>query len=288
MMLTFVHVGKTILASAIIDECIQKGNAPVTFFYHSKDDLSNNSAIAIIASLINQLLTQHPSILLSPCSIERRSDGHRTLRTFVCAKKLFKRCLDLIRNLFIIIDGLEQCDAVDRSKIFDLLAECIGESDQSDARDFRILIMSRDHPEVGDRFQGLARQIIKISEADVAADISSYIDMELKVMGSKLLPQRSPIGKKLQRSPVGKKRQRPRIARNLCVRLQKSEGKFSFITIRTLTDTWLGMFLYAEALLRGFHSHQQTINAAKDDVLPQELKNMYVTVNLPHSSLTGC
>lgn len=99
-------VGKSVLASAIIEKCKLKTDFQTAYVYCHDADSTSNTALAILKGLINQLLNQHLQML--PVFHSRRmQNGEPTLRSLTVAKTLLDDICASIPKLYLIIDGLD-------------------------------------------------------------------------------------------------------------------------------------------------------------------------------------
>jgi Cdc6-like AAA superfamily ATPase len=172
-------VGKTILASAIIDECKQKAGFITSYFYCHDGDQSSNTAIGILKGLVDQLLDQCPT-LLPPCYTKRTSSGEPVLRSLHQAKRLFEDCCSAVSKLFIIVDGLDECDQVERKQAIDIFTEVVGLCDADEQGKLRVLFVSQEYADIRRALHTSAAtrmipRIIRLVDANVKSDISTYV-----------------------------------------------------------------------------------------------------------------
>jgi hypothetical protein len=171
--------GKTILASAIVDGCKQKTDFKSCYFYCHDGDQTSNTAIGILKGLVDQLLDQH-SDLLPPCYSRRTSSGEPVLRSLHQAKTLFEDCCLAIPKLFVVVDGLDECEQGERKHTLDIFMDIVSRHDTHAQGKLRVLIVSQDYSDIRRGFHTtsnnkLTPRTIQLSDTDVEADISTYV-----------------------------------------------------------------------------------------------------------------
>ncbi|KAI0010504.1 hypothetical protein F4779DRAFT_577169 [Xylariaceae sp. FL0662B] len=108
--------GKTILASAIVDQVRSVTNTSTAFFYCKHGDPSRNTFVSIARSLLAQLLTQNDHLL--QILYEKASmSGEIVLTSKAIAKDLLHIALNNCRIAYVVLDGLDECDRNDRKDI---------------------------------------------------------------------------------------------------------------------------------------------------------------------------
>lgn len=185
-------VGKTVLASAIIDACKQRSAFVTSYFYCHADDQGSNSAVAVLRGLVDQLLDQFPQ-LLPPCHTRQTSSGEPTLRSLPLAKKLFEDFAFTIPKLFIIVDGLDECEQMERKQILDFFVEVVGKCDTEEPGKLRVLFVSQDYADIRKALHSssIARivpKVISLSSSDNERDICSYVRIWVDRIANKYTP----------------------------------------------------------------------------------------------------
>lgn len=173
------HTGKTILASAIIDECAQLPSSSTCFFYCHDEDPLSCTAVGVIKAIVDQLLVKNQHLL--PSSYTRRnSGGEAVLRSLALATKLLEDfCLTLSKT-FIVIDGLDECSPPERKQLLDALLAIVSDCDLIQAGKVRLLIVSQDFFDIRRSYLGsgttkLTPKIVPISDKDNKQDIGVYV-----------------------------------------------------------------------------------------------------------------
>ncbi|RYN73552.1 hypothetical protein AA0120_g12593 [Alternaria tenuissima] len=235
--------GKTILSSAIIDECKAQPEFLTCYFYCHDGDPMSSTAVGILKGLADQLLDQYPQ-MLPPCFTRRRSSGEPSLRSLSQAKKLLEDFCNTIPKLFIVIDGLDECEKAERSQVLDILTEVVGCRDTIDPGTLRLLVASQDLIDIRKGFNSsastkVAPMILRISETDNEGDIRAFTRLWVDKIALRFPPFSQDMKEYLQ---------------NLTVVNAK------------------GMFLYAKLVLLDLY----------DSTTLAELKDSIKTENFPH------
>jgi hypothetical protein len=118
--------------------------------------------------------------------------GEAALRSIESAKKLFKSyCKEALfnkspsasRNMYIILDGLDECALSERKSVADLLVEVVKDCDDEKPGRMRILIVSQDYVDIEkalcSRPEMIVPMVIKIRAIDNEADIRQFVDAQV-------------------------------------------------------------------------------------------------------------
>jgi hypothetical protein len=120
--------------------------------------------------------------MLAPGYTRRISSGEPSLRSITQAQKLMEDFLSAIPKLFITVDGLDECERVERSQVLDILTEVVGQRDTVDPGTIRLLIASQDRADIrrglhSAAFNKTAPGVLQISDTDNEGDIQAYTRM---------------------------------------------------------------------------------------------------------------
>ncbi|XEV07368.1 hypothetical protein FSHL1_012655 [Fusarium sambucinum] len=127
--------GKTILSSRVIefinDE--QSESEVVSFFFSRFDDSASLECDTILRSLVSQLVSS-PSLtkiiekenIYSELELARDQCYSRE-----SLKKLFQRSIGLVEKWFIVLDGIDECNAEERRGLFEFLSDLVAHKDTS-------------------------------------------------------------------------------------------------------------------------------------------------------------
>lgn len=174
-----MNPGKTILASSLIDECKSKSACITSYFYCHYEGQGCNTAVGVLKGLIHQLLNSYPD-LLPPCNAKRASSGEPVLRSLHLAKKLFEDFCSIPDKIFIVIDGLDECEQIERKQLLEFLIEIVTQCDTSEPGKLRVMIVSQDYVDIrralhSSSVSKIVPNIVAISATDNEVDIKSYV-----------------------------------------------------------------------------------------------------------------
>ncbi|CAI6242163.1 unnamed protein product [Periconia digitata] len=163
--------GKTILASLVVEETKKLPDVTVAFFYCRYEDLQRNTFVAVARGLLSQLLNQDEDLL--PYLYEKATkSGQTSLSTDSLAKQLLETAIKNHRKLYVIIDGIDECEREQRKEIVSTLESFWESLPYTDADSLRCLFVSQDDSAARKDF---ARMVtLKITQSDTKQDISSY------------------------------------------------------------------------------------------------------------------
>lgn len=158
----------------VIEEARKIAGISIAFFYCRYQDQERNNFVAVVRGLLAQLLTQDPALLAYIYEKASRS-GQTTLSTRTLAKELIGTALKSFPKLYIILDGIDECEREERKEITSTL-ETTWESlpaDNLDPDSLRCLFISQDD---GPARKDFAKMVpLKISEGEVKKDIRAYV-----------------------------------------------------------------------------------------------------------------
>ena len=170
------RIGKTILASLVIEEAQKLKPTPtVLFFYckHKNSERDNFNAVA--RSLLAQLLKQDRDML--PYFYERCCEsGEAVLDSRALIEELLKLAFDNCKSAYIILDGLDECARDERKEITQWFRKLVEDLPTSEPERLRCLFVSQDDGVARKDFSGLAN--IKIKSEDNKHDINLYSRIE--------------------------------------------------------------------------------------------------------------
>jgi len=120
--------------------------------------------------------------MLPPCYTRRSTSGEPSLRSLNQTKRLLDDFCSTIPKLFIIVDGLDECERVERSQLLEILTEVVGQRDAADPGAIRLLIASQDYVDIrrglhSSAITKMAPKMLQISETDNEGDIKAYTRM---------------------------------------------------------------------------------------------------------------
>ena len=102
-------VGKTVLASFVVEEARKlESNPTVLFFYFKREDSDRNSFLSMARTLLSQILEQNHYTLdyfYSRCC----SSGSAVLSSRLLVEELLSFALRNCQSAYIVLDGLDEC-----------------------------------------------------------------------------------------------------------------------------------------------------------------------------------
>ncbi|KAN0113190.1 NACHT domain containing protein [Hyaloscypha variabilis] len=164
--------GKSVLASVIIEEIQQKELAPVAFFYCKHQNADKNKFISIIRAVLSQFVAQQRHVVPFYHD-EGIASGELPLQSMKLCKKLLRYMLQNIPKGFLIIDGIDECDVNERKSLLDFLNEIIHLCDSTNPGKIRILILSREEPDIK-KYLSIGT-VVRLDSQDTLQDIELYV-----------------------------------------------------------------------------------------------------------------
>ncbi|KAK4202169.1 NACHT domain-containing protein [Triangularia verruculosa] len=170
--------GKSVLASVIIDEIRDKNHGLVSFFYCKSQNTERGSFVPIIKSLLHQLIEQQRD--LTPYYYDVLGEkGEVPLHSEKLCKQLFQEMLlqtSSTAQLYLVMDGLDECPDKDREKITQLLIETVNNCDSKCPGKVRLLMLSRNERDIERRLLTHFGTPTKLDSDHLRQDIKRYID----------------------------------------------------------------------------------------------------------------
>jgi hypothetical protein len=122
--------------------------------------------------------------------------GDASLRSLDVAKKLLHDCCTIVPKLFLVVDGLDECEVAERKGALESLTNFVGEFNTNEPGKLRILIVSQYYADIQRLLQSsgvtkLAPKIIQISETDNENDIRAYVRIWVDKIVSKNWPEQN-------------------------------------------------------------------------------------------------
>jgi hypothetical protein len=169
------HEGKTILASLIIDEARKPARknqgVSVIFFYCRYLDSERSTFLGVARGLLSQLLSQDDA-LLSYLHDKASTSGETTLSVASVARDLLETSIKNCDKLYVIIDGLDECEREEQGQIIAFFGDICASLPQDEADTLRCLFVSQDDNIARKHFAKIPS--LKITESHTKKDIQSY------------------------------------------------------------------------------------------------------------------
>ncbi|RSL60003.1 hypothetical protein CEP51_013834 [Fusarium floridanum] len=172
--------GKSVLAAAMIDECLQRNASnpcsAMAYFFCVYRDEKTQDPVSIVSSLCSQLARQDEKAFLVLEEYYHELTSERQLQSGPSTKKLIKvlrRMCSLINRVYIIVDGLDECGKQVEQSVESLAALLPTLDDET----LNLALLSRDEVAIRE-IVGYQFQNIEI-EAHTE-DIQLYVASELE------------------------------------------------------------------------------------------------------------
>lgn len=242
------------MASRVIEEVQINPLISVLFFYCKYKDRQRRTFVSVACSILAQLLFQNKDQDVLPFLHEQLlNSGEISLQSLQLCKTLLKTALDSLprhARIYIVLDGIDECDALERRLILSTITSIIDSNRQPGK--FRALFISQYEPDI----RGLLRsaEVIRITEKDNEEDIKEYATQ----WTSKIL-------NKFKNFPAEKQEL---LTRTVC---NGAEGKrLEYILTCILRSNILstGMFLFAKLVMTNLYG-QTTLNQLYRELLPE-------------------
>ena len=167
--MVLTSIGKTILASRIIEECQKLSSASVLFFYCKHLDNRRNSFLALARSILTQLLGQNAGLL--PYLYDKSIASRQTsLNSNQLCKELLEVAIKGCSKTYIIIDGVDECDTRERKTIISFLTSLV--DTQTQPGNIRGLFVSQDENDIKKLLA--TASVIRVTNDDNKADIERF------------------------------------------------------------------------------------------------------------------
>ncbi len=159
----------------VIDELFlntgSPGNSIVLFFYFDYGKQADQTPLRVLQTLLHQLLSAHSQVPPSASKVAEDLMLGKPLPSFDDMKDLFVDLCDSGPPVFIVLDALDECDAVDNRKPILKLIESIKTSPA------RLLVTSRPYPPDVEEVLGDCPQVlVEASDKDIEKYVLEQID----------------------------------------------------------------------------------------------------------------
>ena len=116
--------------------------------------------------------------LVSHFHEKMHASAHPTLNDQDPAAQHLKLILETVPNHFVIVDGLDECEPVERKHITTLLRDLVKHCDNTWPGSLRVLILSHDLPDIRNLLCGgeiTPADILSIESGHIEEDIKNYV-----------------------------------------------------------------------------------------------------------------
>lgn len=167
-----LSLGKTILASLIVEEVQKLNPCPTVLFFYCKDgDVQRDNFVSIARGLLAQLLKQNKDMLPYFYGAALNSPG-AVLTSPAEARQLLEMGIKNCKSAYIILDGIDECSRDERESITAWFRKLVEELPPTNAEAIRCLFVSQDDGVARKDFAGLSA--ITVRSQDNKVDIEEY------------------------------------------------------------------------------------------------------------------
>ncbi len=188
--------GKTVLCSTVIEYLTSTSTAPVAYFFLSSESESRDDPYLAVRSWIAQVISSDSKAFA--VARDEWHDQHEQLASRATITNLFREILHVIPNYTFVLDGLDECSWMgqnhNQSSILKEFVELILHTTTDTPA--RVMIFSRDEPEIRQTLQGQGCTEITLSVENVGPDVSLYAR---SIVGMKLPKKDEPTKDDLAR-----------------------------------------------------------------------------------------
>ncbi|KAF2847250.1 C2H2 domain-containing protein [Plenodomus tracheiphilus IPT5] len=233
-------------ASAIIDKCKSDTSFTTGYFYCHDGDQTSNSAVGILKGIIDQLLDEHPQML--PVYHARRMHSREPiLNTLAQACKVLEELCTSIPKVYVVVDGLDECDSSERKQTLKSLLDIASSCDLAEPGKLRLLVVSRNDADIRQALHSssvtrMVPNTISISPFDNESDIRTYTKIWVNRIAMKFSPLHG--------------------------------DTLEYLSNLTIANA-KGMFLYAKLVLQNLHdstTQAEMLDAIRESDFPDDIK----------------
>lgn len=164
--------GKTILAAAVVDyllRTIHSTRTPVAYLFCDYKRRSEQDAEHIVSTLLRQIVCAVGSVSQPLDELYRHHLSRNTRPSIEELETAFRFAVATVQKIYIVIDGLDECDNITRKKILQFIKS------MQERAEVSLLATSRFIPEVEDELRGDHRLQVLAHDDDVKMYIESRI-----------------------------------------------------------------------------------------------------------------
>ena len=154
----------------------------VAFFYCRYLDSERNTFLAVARGILSQLLSKDDA-LLSYLYEKVSTSGQVTLSLESTARELLETSLKAFEKLYIVIDGIDECEGDQRQQIVSFFKETWESLPSADSDSLRCMFISQDDNIARKDFASMSA--IKITETHTRKDIVQFVAARSTVIKQK-------------------------------------------------------------------------------------------------------
>ncbi|KAH8689020.1 putative zinc finger protein [Talaromyces proteolyticus] len=174
-------IGKTYLASIVIEACKAKYFWTTVYFYCQGESNERDTAIEIIRSVLLQLIRQHPNLV--PYCHERMTQSNTpVLSGLPTAESILKVFCEIIPHLYVVIDGIDECESREqRKQLFDTFSKSVLKYDGATTGRHRVLWFSQPQTEdIKKAFSTNEKCTLSLTARHNEKDIQKYCQLRAR------------------------------------------------------------------------------------------------------------
>jgi hypothetical protein len=156
----------------VITELKERQHGATAYFFCRYRDPDRNLALSIHCIILDQLLTVGHD-LIPYCYQKRLEKGGDRLQSLELCKEILGVVVRNTPRIFLVVDGLDECDEEQRKLFLDYIIDLVGKCDCIRTGSLRIAIFSREEPDIKKRLA--SGRTIAITQDDVGRDIKAYV-----------------------------------------------------------------------------------------------------------------
>ncbi|KAF7511786.1 hypothetical protein GJ744_003517 [Endocarpon pusillum] len=177
-------IGKTMMSTFLVDELQERAarNSSVTmayFFCDNKVDKRRTST-AILRGLMVQILRQRPE-LFEKVEADYNLMQHKLAESFDTLARIFKEmiCSDEVGELYLLIDGLDECEDQSRFEILLTIKELYVEGPWTRKHKSRLILTHRPPAAMYEWFQD-EQHTMRVTSAKIDNDLATFINESIE------------------------------------------------------------------------------------------------------------
>ncbi|KAF3403455.1 hypothetical protein F1880_009527 [Penicillium rolfsii] len=147
----FCHIMKAVslihlLASVLIEACLQKIDCTTCYFYCSDKEDSRGSAVAILRSILLQFLCRHRE-LIPYCHAKMKSSLSSILSDLSTINTILETFCERISRWYVVIDGLDECGE-GKKDVLETFRNLVKKAEALSPGKLQVAFLSRPAPEI--------------------------------------------------------------------------------------------------------------------------------------------
>lgn len=165
-------VGKTVLASVIIQDGLDAAGTTCCYFYCKHADPHRNTFLSLARTVLAQLLNQHRD-LLPHLYDQLLSSGRPSLTSLQLCQELLHVALQHGQKTHVVIDGLDECDSLERRPVLSWFISEVEACNKQHPGRLRILFISQDEPDIRKVLQ--TSSTFRLTTDNIGQDIVIFV-----------------------------------------------------------------------------------------------------------------